>query len=306
MIKKPSIKPKILVILGPTATGKSDLAVEIARAYNGEVISADSRQVYRGMNLGTGKITKREMKGIAHHLLDVISPIKVFTASQFQVLAREAISDILSRGKLPILCGGTGFYIQSIIDGTILPDVDPNPELRKKLGKLTPEQLYARLKKLDPKRAKQVDPQNHVRLIRSIEIAIALGKVPKIKKDARYEVLQIGLDLPDKILKEKILKRIHSRLKKGMVTEARRLHKSGVSYKRLRALGLEYRYLADLAQKKISKNEFIDQLAISIFQYVKRQRAWFRRDANIKWFLPKQTNAIKKLAKSFITKSGDQ
>jgi tRNA dimethylallyltransferase len=145
---------KVVVILGPTATGKSDLAVKLAQKYNGEVISADSRQVYTGLDLGTGKITKKEMLGVPHHMLDVVSPKKVFTVSEWKEQAEKIIIDIISRGKLPIICGGTGLYIQSIVDNVVFPEVPPNLPLRKKLEKKSKLELIEILKKLDPRRAK--------------------------------------------------------------------------------------------------------------------------------------------------------
>lgn len=292
-------KPKILVVLGPTATGKSDLAVELAHDFNGEVISADSRQVYRGMNLGTGKISKKEMKGVPHHLLDVVNPKQVYTVAKFQKNAREAIEDILSRGRLPILCGGTGFYIQSIVDGIILPNVAPDKTLRTSLSKKTAPALFKILTKLDPKRAATIDLHNPVRLIRAIEIAKTLGKTPPIKKDIRYDALQIGLDLPDEILKKKIYDRILIRMKKGMIAEAKKLHHEGLSYRRMRMLGLEYGFLADLIEEKITRAQFIEQLSVAIFQYVKRQRAWFKRDERIIWHTPKEMKEIEREVKAF-------
>src|SRR3989338_1311335 len=218
------MKKKILVILGTTATGKSDLAVKLAIKYSGEVISADSRQVYKGLDIGTGKITKKEMLGIPHHMLDVVSPKKVFSVAEWKKQADEKIIEILKRGKLPIICGGTGFYIQSIVDNLVLPEVPPNISLRKKLVKVSPSQLFEMLKKLDSRRAeniaKEKGSKNPVRLIRAIEIATVLGSVPDLKKQKNpYEILQIGLKLPDSVLKEKIHNRILSRIKIGMVKE---------------------------------------------------------------------------------------
>jgi len=154
------MKYKIIVILGTTATGKSSLAVKVAKKFNGEVISADSRQVYKGLNIGTGKITKKDMKGVPHHMLDVVSPKKVFSVSLFQKKTEKIIADIISRNKIPIICGGTGFYIQSIVEGVTLPKVPPNKALRKKLEKNTPQELFKILQKLDPRRAKNIDKKN--------------------------------------------------------------------------------------------------------------------------------------------------
>lgn len=283
-----STRNKIIVILGQTSTGKSDFAVELAKQIGGEVISADSRQVYTGMDLGTGKITKREMRGVPHHLLDVVNPKKIFSVSDFKKLADKKIQEIVARGNVPILCGGTGFYIDAVVDGTILPEVAPNHTLREMLKKKSREALFKMLEKLDRVRAKNIDPHNKVRLIRAIEIAKALGNVPKIKSETKYEVLKIGLTLPDEILKEKIEIRLIARIKKGMLTEIENLHKSGVSWGRMQMLGLEYRYGALYLQRKISKKEMIEKLTTEIWHYAKRQKTWFKRDLNTVWIDPRK------------------
>lgn len=292
---------KILIILGPTATGKSDLAVKIAKKYNGEVISADSRQVYKGLDIGTGKITKKEMRGIAHHMLDVVAPQKTYTVAQWQEQTNKIIQQILNRNKLPIICGGTGFYIQSVVDGLILPEVPPNINLRKKLENKNLDELVLLLEKADPERLKTVDVKNKIRLIRAIEIAEALGSVPKIEKKVNsFEILQIGLKINEKTLKEKIAKRVAARLKKGMVSEAENLHKNGLSFKRMQSLGLEYGLLSLLLQNKITKKEFIKKLNSDIWKYAKRQMTWFKRDTKIKWFETKEKIKIEKTINSFL------
>ena len=183
---------KVIVILGQTATGKSALAVKIAKKINGEIISADSRQIYKGLDIGTGKITKKEMRGVPHHLLDVANPKKKFSVAEYQKLANSAIAEIITKGKTPIICGGTGFYIDAITKGIIFPEVPPNAKLRKTLEKKSTEQLFDMLKNFDKSRARNIkekkEQNNKVRLIRAIEIAKALGKVPKIKKHKqKYE-----------------------------------------------------------------------------------------------------------------------
>ena len=178
MSKRHFDKPKVIVIMGQTATGKSALAVKIAKKIGGEIISADSRQVYKGLDIGTGKIFTKEMKGISHYLIDIESPKNKFTAAQFKELAEEKIKEIIARGKTPIICGGTGFYIDAITKGVVFPEVPPNYPLRKKLALANDRALMLKLKKIDPERAKNIDPKNKVRLIRAIEIAKALGKVP--------------------------------------------------------------------------------------------------------------------------------
>lgn len=290
-------KPKIIIVLGQTATGKSDFAVQLAKKVGGEIISADSRQVYKGMDLGTGKITKKEMLGVPHYLLDVAYPKKVFSVSDFKKLADKKIEDIFARGKTPIICGGTGFYIDAVVDGVILPEVAPNIKLRKILEKKSAEKLFEMLKKLDPGRAKNIDVKNKVRLIRAIEIAKALGKVPKIKSQTKYEVLKIGLTLPDEILKDKIKTRLLTRIKKGMLREIKKLHEDGVSWKRMEMLGLEYRYGALYLQGKLTKQEMIEKLNTEIWHYAKRQKTWFKRDKNTIWIDPRKNKG--KLNKRF-------
>jgi tRNA dimethylallyltransferase len=288
-------KPKILVVVGPTSTGKSDMAVMLAKRFNGEVVSADSRQVYKGMDLGTGKITKKEMGGVPHYMLDVANPKSVFNVAKYKIQTQKIITDILKRGKLPILCGGTGFYIDAVVDNIVLPDVKPNPELRKKLEKKTAEQLFAILEKLDMARAKNIDKQNKVRLVRAIEIAKSLGKVPKIKTSQIYDPVFIGLECPDLALQERISTRLLRRLDEGMVAEVARLHKQGVSYRRLEKFGLEYRNCAQLLQGKITLPQLIQNLEREIFQYAKKQRTWFKRNKKIMWFDPLKKTTVNRI-----------
>lgn len=280
---KNEAKIPILVIVGPTASGKTGLAIKLAKERNGEVISADSRQVYKGLDFGTGKVTNEEMNGIKHHLLDVADPKKVFSVSDFQKLGRSAITEIHSRGKLPIVAGGTGFYIQALVDGLVLPEVPPNKTLRKRLERLSLPELLSELKALDEQRLLTVDTKNPVRIIRAIEIAEALGKVPPLKSKTNYEPKFIGISIEPEQLKVNIHNRLLARMKLGMVDEVRRLHENGLSWKRMEALGLEYRYIARFLQGKLSENEMLEQLETAINQYAKRQMTWFRRDKRVEW-----------------------
>jgi len=286
-MKKGGNKTKVLVILGPNASGKSALAVNLARRFNGEVISADSRQVYRGLDIGSGKITKREMRCIPHHLLDVADPKRQYSAGAYTKAAQKVIRYVVQKNKLPIFCGGTGFYIDSALGSISLPEIPPNAKLRKQLGKKSAAQLFAILKKLDPRRAREIDRHNPVRLIRAIEIAKALGKVPPLKQASLYGVLKIGIKLPDTELKRRIHRRLLARMKAGMVAEAKRLHQKGLSWKRMEALGLEYRYLAHYLQGNLTKAEMLEKLEREIWRYAKRQMRWFKRDASIIWLSPK-------------------
>lgn len=290
-------KGKVIIILGPTASGKTSLSIELAKKFNGEIVSADSRQVYLGLDLGTGKVTKKEMSGIPHHLLDVANPKKSFSVAEYAKLATKAIDNILSRSKTPIVVGGTGFYIDSITKGLILPDVAPNTKLREKLSKKSATQLLEQLKKLDPERAESIEQQNPVRLIRAIEIATAIGKVPKLSTSIPpYEFLKISLDMKDDALKQRIAVRLAERIKAGMLKEAERLHAKGLSWKRMRELGLEYRHMANLLTKKTLRTDFESLLTIDIWHYVKRQRTWFKRDASIIWLDPTKKPTLGKVS----------
>lgn len=327
----------LLIIVGPTASGKSDLAVDIALAlkhdgHEAEIISADSRQVYRGLDIGTGKITTKEMRGIPHHLLDVADPKKQFTVAQYVRLGRKAIAEIYNKGRLPIIVGGTGFYIQALIGDITLPNIPADQSLRKKLSTKTASQLLSMLKKLDTDTWKRIsennsDNKNARRILRAIEISLwkknnRAGRVSGIEPPlsttyshadsvsskihsaetscaaGQYNTYFVGI----KMSIEEIRTRIHTRLlkrldpKNSMITEARRLHKNGLSWKRMDALGLEYRFLAELLQKKTTKEQFIEKLATAIGQYAKRQITWFKRDERIHWIektaLPKAISHI--------------
>lgn len=276
---------KLIVILGPTASGKTDLSIKLAKKFNGEVISADSRQVYKGMDIGTGKITEKEMMGIPHYLLDVASPKKIFTVADYKKLAEKLIDKILKKGKIPFIVGGTGFYIDAVLGNASIPEVKPDWKLRKKLGKKSVEGLYKMLKKLDPERAKLIDKYNPRRLIRAIEIVLKTKKpVPEIKSQSPvFDVLYIGVKRNKKELEKLIEKRLIKRLESGMLNEAKRLRKTGVSFKRMEEFGLEYRYMAYYLQKKISYDEFITRLNKEIEHYAKRQMTWFKKNKQIKW-----------------------
>jgi len=276
---------KLIVIVGPTASGKSDLAVKLAKKFDGQVVSADSRQVYKGMDIGSGKITKQEMRGITHYLLDVASPRGQFSVARYKKLATAAIKKIQAENKIPILCGGTGQYIQSVIDGIVIPKVKPDWKLRNKLSQKTPQQLFAILKKIDPRRAKTIERSNPRRLVRAIEIVKKTGQaVPEPKKQPLpYPFLMVGIKMTRDKIAKRISKRLTKRLKSGMIAEVSRLKKSGLSWKKLESFGLEYKFIALYLQKKISKTALIELIQKESEHYTKRQLTWFLRDERINW-----------------------
>ena len=279
-------KLKLIVIVGPTASGKTDLSIKLARKFRGEIVSADSRQVYKGMDIGSGKVTKKEMKGVPHYLLDVASPKRKFTVVQYQKLALKAIKKIKEKNKIPFLVGGTGFYVQTVIDGIIIPEVKPDWQLRKRLEKKNTKELFKTLKKLDSRRAKTIEKKNRRRLIRALEIVIKTKKpVPLLKrKTPQFEVLIIGIKKSSEELKKLIQKRLLKRLQPPkMIDEVKKLKKSRLSWKRLEEFGLEYRYIAQYLQKKINYQEMMEKIQKESEKFVKRQMTWFKRDKRIKW-----------------------
>lgn len=295
------MKKKVLVILGPTASGKSDLAVSLALRFGGEIVSADSRQVYKYLNSGTGKITRAEMRGIKHHLLDVVEPRKRFTVSEFVSKANEALKLIEANEALPIVVGGTGFYIDALSGRESFPDVPPDKLLRRKLDKLSKEKLFKILEKKDPRRASTIDPHNKVRLIRALEIIASLGSVPEPSQTSTpspYSFVYIGIN-PEN-LDERIEKRLEKRMP-GMIREARRLIKEKkLTYKRMHELGLEYRYLALYLQGKMSKADMTEKLYTEIRRYAKRQMAWFKRNKKIQWFKSGDNKGIEKYLRGML------
>lgn len=303
---------KIIAIIGQTASGKSDLAVKIAKRFNGEIISADSRQVYKGLDIGSGKVPNENpkrytlnakpyiYKSVPHHLLDIASPQRVFTVSQYQKIGKKAIDKILKKGKLPIICGGTGFYIDALVSGLKLPEVPPQKELRKKLEKESVETLFEKLKKLDPRRAKTIDRHNKRRLIRALEIVLTTNQPVPLPtttcRSRQYDILKIGIKRDSEELKKLIQDRLVKRLKQGMIKEVENLYKNGLSWKRLDDLGLEYRYISRYLQGLITKKEMSDLIEKESWRYAKRQITWFKRDKNIIWVAKKQEaeNSVKK------------
>ena len=283
----------VIAVVGPTSSGKSDVAVDIALNFNGEVISADSRQVYSGLDIGTGKITEKEMRGIPHYLLDVTSPRRRYTVQDYKRDAERAIEVVHEKGNLPIVCGGTGFYISTLMDNVDFPKVSPDGAFRKRCEEEDPMVLFERLKNEDPKRAETIDPANKRRVIRALEVVKYLGSVPDVKKrGSLYAKLFIGLDRDSEELKERIERRLLKRLDGGMVEEAEKLHEDGLSFDRMEELGLEYRYLARYLKEEIDRAEMVDKIKTASWQYVKRQRQWFRKDNRIKWFHPDEMERV--------------
>ena len=292
---------KLLVILGPTATGKTDVALNLAKKFNGELISADSRQVYVGLDIGTGKtpsgisddqikISKRKMyweiDGIRIWMYDVIDPKDQYNVSKFVKDAEKIIEDMYKRGKLPIVVGGTGLYIKALADGLDNLSVPVDKKLRKELENINKKNLQEKLQKINSQRWKGMnvsDRENPRRLIRAIELSdVSLKDVRLLRP--RYDLLKIGLTSQREILYKNANLRILQRIDQGMIKESEKLLKEGVSAERMKQLGLEYGVLADYLEGNISQEELVPILEGRIHGYIRRQLTFFKKERNIKWF----------------------
>lgn len=307
-----NMKKKVIVILGPTASGKTTLGVYLANKFKGEIISADSRQVYRGMDIGTGK-DLGEYGDTPYHLIDVVSPNTEFDLVKYKKLAKKAIAEIAERQKLPLVVGGTGFYIQSLVDDMKLSSVGPDKAFREEMEQLTVVELVEKLEKLKPDFAEKLnnsERNNKRRLIRYVEIArdnasdLFVGKIEN-KKSGDCEYLILGITWPRAVIQERIYKRLIVRLEKeNMIEEVERLHKEGVSWKRLESFGLEYKYISKYLQKKMTYDEMVERLNIAIRQFAKKQMSWFQRwekqGTKINWVSEKKeaTELVKEFLKT--------
>lgn len=274
---------KLLVITGTNASGKSGLGIELAARYGAEIISADSRQVFKGLDLGSGKVTPEEMKGVPHHLLDVARPNDFFSLSDYQRLAYAAIDDILARQKKAFLVGGTGLYVNSVVDGYNLSESAPDPVIRKQVEEKSLEELIEMLKEHNPDALTRVDLKNKRRVERAVEKALSGDKEENPSKK-RYETFVIGVTWPRDVLYERIRVRLDRRLDEGMIEEVVRLREEGATDEFLYKLGLEYRYILMYLRGEFKDfDEFYETLFKEIRHLAKEQMTWFRKRKDIHW-----------------------
>jgi tRNA dimethylallyltransferase len=293
-------KAKVIAIVGPTASGKTSLSIQLAKAFGGEVVSADSRQVYRGLDLGTGKVTLEEMDSIPHHLLDVADPSHAYTVHEYVRDAAETITDIVNRQRLPIIVGGTFLYIDTLLGAVSTSPVAPNPALRTELDALTTHDLVARLEKFDSARTHSIDRNNRRRLIRAIEITEALGYIPETVTTEPYMVLKIGISISKDTLAQNIHNRLVDRLARGMITEVEHLHENGLTYERLDDFGLEYRYISRYLRGQITYEKMNEEIETKSRQYAKRQMTWLKRDNEIVWVEPGEVEKAQTIVRDFL------
>lgn len=293
-------KPKVVVIVGPTSSGKTSLSIKLAKKYNGEVISADSRQIYKGLDIGTGKVTEEEMRGVTHHLLDIKHPDEQYSVADFVRDGTAKIVDIVARNKVPVIAGGTFLYIDALLGRVSMPEVPPNDALRKKLEKMSARELEDLLKTKDPERVKTIDVKNKRRLIRALEIIDALATVPPPTKESPYEHLIIGIEIEKEGLKQNIQERLEKRLDEGMIDEVTNLLEEGVASARLSELGIEYKYVCQFLKGTLSKDAMRKEIETKSLQYAKRQMTWLKRDKEIHWVKPTEYEKAESLVAEFL------
>jgi len=278
----------LIAILGPTAVGKSALALHLAQEWRGEIVSADSRQVYRGMDIGTAKPSAAEQQLVPHHLIDLVNPGEPFTLAEFQRLAYAAIARIHARGNLPLLVGGTGLYVRAVLEGLTIPRVAPNLERRRELEHAEAAVLYARLQQLDPRAAAKIDPRNKRRVIRALEVCESAGlPISELQKlnAPNYRVLRIGLTMPRAELYNRINARVDQMIASGLIDEVRALLAHGYSTHLPAMSGFGYRQIAAHLNGKCTREEAIRLLKRDTRRFVQHQYGWFRLDdPRIQWY----------------------
>lgn len=305
-----NILPKIIVILGPTASGKTDLSLALAKKFNGEIVSADSRQVYKKMNIGTakpaGEWNKKEyiVGGVPHHLMDIVDPGKDFSLADYKNLATQAVKDILNKKKLPIVVGGTGLYIQTLIENLDIPKVEPSKQLRKQLEKKTLPELVKMLEKIDPASAKKIDLKNPRRVLRALEVFILSGESffnQRTKSKPMYQVLQIGIDWSREELFKRINARVDKQITEGLVEETKKL--AGKYKWNIPSMsGIGYKQIGFYLRGEMSLAEAVEILKRDTRHYAKRQMTWFKRDKNIVWIKNSDLALAEKKIKEFLVK----
>ncbi|OGR12890.1 MAG: tRNA (adenosine(37)-N6)-dimethylallyltransferase MiaA [Desulfobacula sp. GWF2_41_7] len=301
---------RIIIICGPTGVGKTPLAVRVAQKFNGEIVGADSMQIYRHLNIGTAKPDPEEMDLVRHHLIDCIDPKDEFDAGRYVKLADKAIQDITSRGKIPIITGGTGLYIKALLNGLFRSEsicTETLSRLALELKEKGVHALYEKLSECDPKAADRIHPNDSFRVIRAIEVFQTTGnRISDYQKrhsfhDHRYESLKIGLYLEREKLYDRINQRVDMMMNKGLLNEVLSMVENGYSFNLKSMQSIGYRHMAMFIQKKIDLPEAINLLKRDTRRYAKRQFTWFNKDKDIAWYNPLEINGIEKLIKDFLT-----
>ncbi|MCB9470813.1 MAG: tRNA (adenosine(37)-N6)-dimethylallyltransferase MiaA [Cyanobacteriota/Melainabacteria group bacterium] len=300
----------VIAVVGPTSSGKTALSIELACLLNGEVIACDSRNIYRYMDIGTAKPTKEEMKGIRHHLIDVADPDSVFTVAEYKRQGRKAIDDIFAAGKIPIVCGGTGFYSRALLEGLSIPEVAPNQELREKLNSEAEEKgneyLHDLLMQKDPEAAAKIKANDRFRIVRALEVMEALAipfSMASKKEPVPFDVLWIGLTFEDRTkLKERIIERLKIQIEDGLEAEVRSLYDR---YGKTRSLqnAVTYKQFISYFEKEISYEEAFEECVKHNYQLARKQLIWFRSNPEMNWLKVDETPDLLEAALEIIRAS---
>ncbi len=294
------MKPKVVVIVGPTASGKTAVSIELAKKINGEIISADSMQIYKDMDIGSAKPTKEEMQGIPHHMLDVVEPYEVFNVAKYKEMAEECIEKILAKNKVPIIVGGTGLYVSTLTKGVEFSDIENDLEYRDELTKISLEEngvdrLFEMLKEVDPEAAKVIEKNNVRRVIRALEIYKVTGKTKtqvdrESIKEVKYDYKVFGLNWDRQELYERIDKRVDIMLDMGLLDEVKHVKEKGISSTALQGLG--YKEIIEYFNGECTLEEAIEKIKQETRRYAKRQMTWFKKDKNIIWLDAKDKDYV--------------
>ncbi len=283
---------KIIAVAGPTASGKTALAVEIAKRVGGEVVSCDSMQIYKGMDIGTAKPDEKEMCGIPHHMIDIISPDQRYSVADFAEHARQCIEDILSRGKVPVLAGGTGLYMDSVINNTGFVELEGDPEFCREMMELSlaegNEAVHRKLQEIDPEAAENIHPNNLRRVIRALEVCKITGKTFTLvnhesRREAVYDALIFGIEVDRPVLYERINLRVDRMIEKGLVSEVKNLWEKGIGKDSTAIQAIGYKELIDFLEDNCSFDEAVEKIKMESRRYAKRQLTWFKRNNQIQW-----------------------
>jgi tRNA dimethylallyltransferase len=301
--------PKIIVVLGPTASGKTDLALRLAKKYNGEIVSADSRQVYKKMNIGTAKPPGEwkdgvyVVEGVPHYMMDIVNPDEDFSLADFKTQATASIENILKKKKLPIIVGGTGLYIWTLVDNLDIPSVKPDLRLRTELEKNSLSELVLQLQELDPQTAEKIDVKNPRRVLRALEVAISSGQsfvAQQTKSEPLFNALQIGINILKEDLDIRIEKRVGMQMRDGLLAETETLQASGYDWNLPSMSGIGYRQIGYYLQDKMSLSEAVETLKTDTKKYAKRQITWFKRDKRIHWIKNDDKEKTEELIENFL------
>ncbi len=285
------MKPRVIVIVGPTASGKTSASIELAEKINGEIISADSMQIYKEMNIGTAKPTLEEMNGIKHYMFDVVAPDETFNVTKYVEKAIECVKEIVSKGKIPIIVGGTGLYVSTLINGIEFCEVNEDPNYRKEMTELAEEKgnhyLHEMLEKIDPEAAKNIDANNVRRVIRALEIYKVTGKTKTLldkesRKEVPFDYKLYGIETNREVLYDRINKRVDKMLEDGLIDEVKELLEK-YTFSSTAIQGLGYKEVKEYLDGKLSYDEMAEKLKMETRRYAKRQLTWFRREKAIMW-----------------------